>query len=136
MSASALRGWAAGTIALLAALLVYGEHLFSAALDRSWAHYVADGLHGVGFWALMGIGVLALVPRGAPRSVMLCSCVWAGCECLLTVAGGLVWFGGGIADPAQWQGLFGRQFGFSMAACGLTGFAVFIFSMWGSRDEA
>lgn len=135
MSASHLRGVAAGCIAVLAALLVYGEHLFAAAVDRSWAHYVADGAHGVGFWVLLGIGVLALVPRGVARSVMLCSCAWAGCECVLTVAGGLVWFGGGIADPEQWQGLFGRGLGLPLAACGLTGFAVFIFSMWGT-DEA
>lgn len=128
-----IRGAVAGWMAGLGALLIYGEHLFSLALDRSWAHYIADAVQALGFWLVVAVLVRALVQRGRARAVMLATCTWCACECGLTIAGGIMGFGG-IAEPEQWQGLFGRQLGLPMAACGLTAFAVFILSLWGADE--
>jgi hypothetical protein len=122
---------AAFVVAMLA--LVYGEHLFADAVARSWAHYVSDGAQAGAFWALLGLVLTAWVPARfrVAKASMLGACAWGAVEGLLTAGCGWIEFGG-RAHPEQWQGLCGRGAGLPVAACGMTGFAVFLLSLlWG-----
>lgn len=117
-------------------LLVYGEHLLSDAVARSWAHYIAAGAQSAGFWAALALLLHAAVPRTyrVARATMLGACVWGAIEGLLTAGCGWLEFGSRV-HPDQWQGLCGRGAGLPVAACGLTGFAVFLFSLRGARGH-
>lgn len=115
--------------------LVYGEHLSADAVTRSWVHYISDGAQAGAFWALLGFVLHVAVPvrYRVARASMLGACAWGAVEGLLTAGCGWLEFGG-RASPEQWQGLCGRGTGLPIAACGLTGFAVFLISLWGYRN--
>jgi hypothetical protein len=132
---------ALATVFVVAMLtLVYGEHLFADAVARSWAHYVSDGAQAGAFWALSGLVLSAMVPARfrVAKSAMIGACVWGAAEGMLTAGCGWIEFGG-RAHPEQWQGLCGRGSALPIAACGLTGFAVFLLSLFwryeGARHE-
>jgi len=125
---------AAVVVGMLA--LVYGEHLFADAITRTWVHYISDGAQAGAFWALLCFVLHIAAPSRyrIARASMLGACAWGAVEGLLTAGCGWLEFGGRV-HPEQWQGLCGRGTGLPIAACGLTGFAVFLLSLWRFKGD-
>lgn len=126
-------GYLVSGMIALGALLIYGEHLFAAPDARSWAHYAADATQGLLLWILLG-ALATLLQRCVWRSAALGACAWFAAENALTIAAGVL--GATGAPPEQWHGLIGQRMGIPLAACGLTGFVVFVLSMWWSSADA
>lgn len=124
--------WLIGLLGIVMVALTYGEHLFGYDDARRLAHYVADGMHLAWLYGLMLVVVATCMRRGPDRLALIGIFAWGAAEGAMTAVAGLI--GDPRVTPSQWSGWLGEMVRLPLAAISLSAFAVFVCSLWGSRE--